>query len=170
MKKLFLLISLILLTITAASSQNHEHHQHSEHLETLLSEYLDMKKALVNDNFEEAKSSLQSFSKEVTSSEEMNHHPEHTDMHQAHHNAMMAAVESASNTKNIDQFRNSFDEISAELIKALKNQGYEGNLHVQFCPMADNGDGARWLSERKEIENPYYGAMMSTCGSVEEQI
>ena len=156
MKKLILLISLVFLTITAVSAQHHENHQHNGHLETLLSEYLDMKEALVNDNFEVAKSSLQNFAEEVTSSNEMNHHPEHADMHQAHHNAMITAVESASNAENIDQFRNSFDEISAELIKALKNQGYEGDLHVQFCPMADNGNangnGARWLSEKKKLK------------------
>lgn len=170
MKKLLILISLLFLAITTVKAQQNSNHQHTGHLETLLSEYLQMKEALVNDNFEAAKSSLQNFSKEVTSSDEMNHHPEHADMHRAHHSSMVSAVESAAKAENIDQFRNSFDEISAELIKALKNQEYKGDLHVQFCPMADNGDGARWLSEKKEIENPYYGKMMSACGSIEEQI
>lgn len=170
MKKLFILISLVFLNITAVSAQHGGNHQHNDHLETLLSEYLDMKEVLVNDNFEGAKSSLQNFAEEVTSSHEMNHHPEHANMHQVHHNAMLSAVESASNAENIDQFRNSFDEISAELIKAVKNQGIDTDLHIQFCPMADNGNGARWLSENKKIENPYYGTMMSTCGSLEEQI
>lgn len=32
--------------------------------------------------------------------------------------------------------------------------------------MAHNNNGAFWLSIQKEIENPYYGAAMSTCGSV----
>lgn len=170
MKKLLILSSLLFLITSTVLAQESKKHQHSEHLETLLSEYLDMKEALVNDNFEEAKSSLKNFAEEVTSSEEMNHHPEHSNMHQAHHSAMISAVESAKNTENIDQFRNSFDEISAELIKAVKNQGIDTDLHVQFCPMADNGNGARWISENKEIENPYYGLMMSSCGSLEEQI
>lgn len=170
MKKLLILIVLVFLTITGVSAQHSENHQHNEHLNALLSEYMEMKVALVNDHFEGAKSSLQSFAEEVTSNKKMNHHPEHADMHRSHYSAMITAIESASNAENIDQFRNSFDEISAELIKALKNQDYEGDLHIQFCPMADNGNGARWLSEKKEIENPYYGGMMSTCGSLEEQI
>lgn len=170
MKKLFILTSFVFLITSTVLAQEDGNHQHNEHIETLLTEYLDIKRALVNDNFEGAKSSLQNFSQEVTSNSEMNHHPEHKQMHETHHSAMIMAVESASNAENIDQLRNSFDEISAELIKALKNQNIEADLHIQFCPMADNGNGARWLSENEEIENPYYGEMMSTCGSLEEQI
>ena len=170
MKKLFILIGIVFLVTSTVLAQVSGNHLHNKHLETLLTEYLEIKRALVNDNFEGAKSSLQSFSHEVTSNNEMNHHPEHKQMHDTHHNAMLTAVELASNAENIDQLRNSFDEISSELIKAVKNQNIDANLHVQFCPMADNGDGARWLSEKEEIENPYYGSMMSTCGSLQEQI
>ncbi|MDR9364013.1 MAG: DUF3347 domain-containing protein [Balneolaceae bacterium] len=170
MKKLFILIALVFLITSTILAQESGNHQHSEHLETLLTEYLEIKRALVNDNFEGAKSALQSFSQEITTNNEMKHHPEHSQMHETHHSTMITAVESASNAENIDQLRNSFDEISAELIKAVKNQNIKTNLHVQFCPMADNGDGARWLSENEEIKTPYYGSMMSTCGSLQEQI
>ncbi|TZF84866.1 DUF3347 domain-containing protein [Pedobacter sp. BS3] len=45
-----------------------------------------------------------------------------------------------------------------------------GSIYVQYCPMADNGNGAYWLSSSKEIRNPYYGNEMLTCGSVKEKI
>jgi hypothetical protein len=36
--------------------------------------------------------------------------------------------------------------------------------------MANNNKGALWLSEVKEIKNPYFGSKMLTCGSVKKQI
>jgi hypothetical protein len=36
--------------------------------------------------------------------------------------------------------------------------------------MANNGEGANWLSKESAVENPYYGSMMLTCGSVKETI
>lgn len=41
-------------------------------------------------------------------------------------------------------------------------------LYYQYCPMANNNEGAYWLSATKEIRNPYYGKSMLTCGSNEE--
>ena len=40
-------------------------------------------------------------------------------------------------------------------------------LYHDHCPMAQDNKGAMWLSETKEIRNPYFGDKMMTCGSVE---
>lgn len=42
--------------------------------------------------------------------------------------------------------------------------------YVQKCPMANDNEGARWLSTEKTIRNPYYGDKMMTCGSVIDSI
>ena len=39
-------------------------------------------------------------------------------------------------------------------------------VYVQYCPMAKG----QWLSDEKEIKNPYYGNSMLTCGSVKSEI
>jgi hypothetical protein len=36
--------------------------------------------------------------------------------------------------------------------------------------MANRGKGAIWLSETKEIKNPYFGSKMMTCGKMQKQI
>jgi len=36
--------------------------------------------------------------------------------------------------------------------------------------MADNNNGAFWLSLEKEIRNPYYGEAMLKCGEVSQTI
>lgn len=66
--------------------------------------------------------------------------------------------------------RNYFMPLSDELVKAVKRFGIEGVVYYQFCPMADGGNGAYWLSEEEEIRNPYFGDMMLTCGEVVEII
>ncbi len=168
MKPLYLTLSILLLIFTNTFAQNHSH---DEHLGELISSYLQMKDALVNDDFEGAQSHLSSFSDEVSMNEEMNHHPEHSEMHEAHHTSMLTAIQQASEAQNIDQLRASFDEITAELLKAVENQDFDKDkLYVQFCPMASNGNGAKWLSKSEEIRNPYYGSKMEKCGSTVETI
>lgn len=39
-----------------------------------------------------------------------------------------------------------------------------------YCPMAMNEKGAYWLSTSPEIENPYFGQKMLTCGELVDTI
>jgi hypothetical protein len=43
-------------------------------------------------------------------------------------------------------------------------------VYYDYCPMAKNDQGANWLSDVKEIKNPYFGAKMLSCGEVQEMI
>ena len=45
-----------------------------------------------------------------------------------------------------------------------------GEVYKQYCPMAFEGKGGYWLSNSKEVRNPYYGDKMLKCGSVQETI
>ena len=40
----------------------------------------------------------------------------------------------------------------------------------EFCPMADNNNGAYWLSKEEKVINPYFGSAMLTCGEVKQVI
>ena len=42
------------------------------------------------------------------------------------------------------------------------------SLYYQHCPMANNNQGAYWLSANEDIRNPYFGEKMLKCGSTEE--
>jgi Cu(I)/Ag(I) efflux system membrane fusion protein len=86
------------------------------------------------------------------------------------HGIMLAAVTKAANANDIKTIRAELKPISDHLIHAAKNHGYEELLYVQFCPMADDNNGAYWLSTSKDVLNPYYGSMMLKCGSVKETI
>jgi len=71
----------------------------------------------------------------------------------------------------IDDGRDAYTVLSNELISMVKKSGMEaGEIYVGYCPMAQNNQGGYWLSNKKSIQNPYYGESMLTCGEVKETI
>jgi Cu(I)/Ag(I) efflux system membrane fusion protein len=74
--------------------------------------------------------------------------------------------------KNIDSRRTAFKPLSDALIGLVRKRGIDavGNAYVVHCPMAFDGKGADWLSNKPEVKNPYYGAMMLGCGAVTDTL
>ncbi|MEO6251975.1 MAG: DUF3347 domain-containing protein [Ferruginibacter sp.] len=76
-----------------------------------------------------------------------------------------------ANAGKIEHQREHFIMLSKDMTDIIKSFGNGGQtLYKDFCPMANDGKGAIWLSEVKEIKNPYLGAKMPTCGSVKETL
>lgn len=74
-------------------------------------------------------------------------------------------------TDDIEVQRTAFSSLSDNLYKAIKAYGLgTGTAYYDFCPMAFNNQGGFWLSDNKEIRNPYFGDKMLTCGRVTEEI
>jgi len=72
---------------------------------------------------------------------------------------------------NIEAQRTLFSDLSNEMVTKVKATGIQsGEVYVEYCPMALNDKGASWLSNQKEIKNPYYGASMLECGEVKETL
>lgn len=73
--------------------------------------------------------------------------------------------------KNIEEQRAAYETLSNEMISRVKTAGVDnGEVYIQYCPMAFNDKGASWLSSNKEIRNPYFGNKMLTCGEITETI
>ncbi len=69
----------------------------------------------------------------------------------------------------IEEQRMAFSEFSNQLYLTVKTFGLmEKTAYYQFCPMAFDGKGAYWLSEIKDIRNPYFGKKMNDCGETKE--
>ena len=77
---------------------------------------------------------------------------------------------SISKASSIPSQRDFFKQLSAKLTKALEVFGINETAYLQFCPMADNNQGAYWLSKEKKVINPYFGEAMLTCGEVKQVI
>ena len=75
-----------------------------------------------------------------------------------------------SETKDAKHQREYFNTLSKNIYALLKVCKQETPVYYQFCPMANNGKGANWLSKESAVKNPYYGSMMLTCGKTVETI
>jgi len=85
-------------------------------------------------------------------------------------NDLKEDAEHISETKEITHQRDHFMSLSKNLYAVIKVSKSEMPIYYQFCPMANKGKGANWLSLENKIKNPYYGNQMLTCGKVVETI
>lgn len=79
-------------------------------------------------------------------------------------------AEHIADTKDAKQQRDNFDTLSKNIYDLMKVSKQETPTYYQFCPMANGGKGANWLSKDNTIKNPYYGSMMLNCGKTIETI
>ena len=84
---------------------------------------------------------------------------------------MNAEIDKISNYSDIEKQRLSFSEFNETFYESLKTFGlHHGTVYYQYCPMAKGDTGAYWFSNIKEIENPYFGEMMLSCGETRETL
>ncbi len=75
-------------------------------------------------------------------------------------------------TTTLDEARVPFRELSqqiATLLRVFGNPSKE-TVRLAFCPMALEGEGAEWVQRASEIENPYFGSSMHSCGDIHESV
>jgi copper chaperone CopZ len=79
-------------------------------------------------------------------------------------------AEHIADTKDPSHQREHFIPLSKNMYQLIKVSKQSSPVYYQFCPMANDGKGANWLSKENSVKNPYYGSMMLTCGSTIETI
>lgn len=85
---------------------------------------------------------------------------------------MQSSLINIESAKTSENQRLEFINLSKALINAIKSFGTESEqpIYIQHCPMANNDQGADWISLTENIINPYFGDLMLTCGYTEETI
>jgi copper chaperone CopZ len=72
--------------------------------------------------------------------------------------------------KDTEHQREHFMTLSKNMYELVKASKPAETVYYQFCPMANDGKGANWLSKENTIKNPYYGSQMLSCGKTVETI
>ena len=85
-------------------------------------------------------------------------------------NDLKEDAEHINGTKDIAHQREHFMSLSKNMYELIKVAKPSETVYYQFCPMANDGKGANWLSKESGIKNPYYGSQMLTCGKTVETI
>lgn len=82
-------------------------------------------------------------------------------------NSLKSDAKIIEQAKNIETQRKAFFTMSDIMIGLAKeNKMSDQTIFVQYCPMAKGS----WLSNEKQIVNPYYGKSMVSCGNVKSEI
>jgi hypothetical protein len=84
--------------------------------------------------------------------------------------ALKEDAEHIVDTKDAKHQRDHFMTLSKNMYTLIKISKYQTAVYYQFCPMANKGKGANWLSKDSTIKNPYYGVQMLSCGKTVETI
>jgi len=81
------------------------------------------------------------------------------------------SIDRIANSTEISDQRLAFAEFNNTFYKILKTFGLQqGTTYYQYCPMANGDVGAYWFSNKKEIENPYFGDEMLRCGETRDTL
>ncbi|HUS02126.1 MAG TPA: DUF3347 domain-containing protein [Chitinophagaceae bacterium] len=140
-------------------------------IDDIVTAYLRLKNALVNDNGTEAASAgkaisnaLQKIDEAALTAEQKKVYDDVVEELKEH------AEHIAENAGKIGHQREHFSwlsEVVYDLVKVFKT---DKTLYKDRCLMFNDNKGAIWLSEVRQIKNPYYGKKMLTCGVVKEEI
>jgi len=76
------------------------------------------------------------------------------------------AAHIGDNPRKIEHQREHFAMLSKDINDLIQTFGTTQKLYQDYCPMYDEGKSGYWISESKEIKNPYFGSQMLSCGSV----
>ncbi|MGB5928956.1 MAG: DUF3347 domain-containing protein [Cyclobacteriaceae bacterium] len=169
--KTTILVFAFALTSFGAFAQ-HDHSNHADKMKTAdkmepmfkdknmgaaYSQYILLKEALVGSQAVEAKNAAKMLEGSLSSV----------------NNGKTAKIEAAkiANTSSLNDQRKAFSSLSNEMTTLVKASTLSmGEVYLEYCPMANESTGAFWLSNQKEIKNPYFGDKMLKCGSVKETI
>ena len=177
-----LAIAVSLLAIVSCSnaskpSANQDHSQHTdammeadememqaiqlskEQVQKVLSDYLELKNALVQTDGESASLAAKKLLEGLGDNQDK----------------LIIAIrmdaEHITGTQAASHQRDHFNTLSDNVYTLVKStSANENTIYRQFCPMALDNKGAYWLSAEEEINNPYFGDKMLKCGAVKEQI
>ena len=137
----------------------------------IIDHYLHVKNALANDNAKEAaigskamEAALGKIDKSILTAEQ-----------KLAYDKMEGGLKETSSSiarsgDNIKQQRVQFVAMSEAVYQLVKNFGAGRPIYHVHCPMARDNQGAMWISEIREVKNPYFGSAMPACGTVEEVI
>ena len=137
----------------------------------IVEQYLHIKNALANDNGSEAASGAKAMSEILSETDKSFFTSEQKKVYgEIEEDLKEHAEHIGKNGDNIKHQREHFSMMSEDIYDLVKAFGAGQPIYHYHCPMYNENKGAMWLSEMKEVRNPYFGAEMLHCGSVEEVI
>ena len=143
----------------------------SKQLAELLQPYLQVKDALVASNLESASTQINNVASALAKVDMSLLKGDAHMKWMENLNRMNESVKMIKASKNIEEQRVSFSQLTEALYASIKVFNITGlQSYYQFCPMAFDNKGAFWISRDEQIRNPYFGEQMLRCGETKETL
>jgi hypothetical protein len=155
---------LFLLTFSFGYSQN------NTSIKSVVNAYIGLKDALVATNNEQAVLSANILIKALTAVNVADLNTATNNTWGKVSNELTNAAKLIQTSNDISVQRDQFVTLSSNMYLLVKDAKSEVPVYYQFCPMANKGKGANWLSLENKVKNPYYGSRMLSCGKVVETL
>lgn len=140
-------------------------------VDEVVNAYLKLKNALTTDNGNDAADAGKQLSEAMQKVDEASFNSDQKKVYDDVKDDINEHAEHIStNGGKIAHQREHFDMLSKDMYDLVKTFKPSKTLYQDHCPMYNDGKGANWLSEVKEIKNPYLGKKMPDCGTVKEEI
>jgi hypothetical protein len=140
-------------------------------LDELVGHYLHVKNALVDDNSSNAAAGGKAMVKVMSGIDQTKFTPEQKAVYLAVEDDLKEHAEHiGSYAGHIEHQREHFAMMSEDMYDIVKSFGSRHVLYHDQCPMANDNKGALWLSETREIHNPYFADKMNNCVKIVEKI
>ncbi len=140
-------------------------------LKTIVDHYLHIKNALINNSGSEAAAGGKGMADAMNKVDKSLFTAEQKKVYDGIEDDLKEHAEHiGKNANDIDHQREHFTMMSEDVYDLVKAFGGGQTLYHDHCPMANDQKGAMWLSETKEVKNPYFGGKMNECVKVQEVI
>jgi hypothetical protein len=186
MKNTFMCMAILAIAFTACNSSTKEEKKSSDTVNTattaapvtagssvkdIVEHYLHIKNALAKDDGKEAASGGKALADVFARFDQSSLTAEQKkSFNDIEADAKEHAEHISINAEKIAHQREHFATLSKDVYDLVKTLGSGQTLYNDYCPMYNNNKGATWLSETKDIKNPYLGKAMPTCGTLKETI
>ena len=132
-------------------------------MKSVTGDYLSIKNALVSAQVSEARTSAAAMQASLKNFDKSTLTAEQKKVFDESETGLKESSLMISEENDLEKQRSHFVHLSKYMLNMVQAFGAGMTLYQDHCPMYQ--DGSDWLSETKEIRNPFYGDKMMTCGS-----
>lgn len=162
---------IVMILVVAAAGSVFAQEATLNPLQPVIISYLELKDALTIDRGDSARKAAKVLYEAIDKVPMDKLSPDQHKVWMQYNEKLSYDAEHIKSTSELDHQREHFAKLSANMSKMLKAMNMnDTDLYIQFCPMAEGGKGAYWVSEKSTIVNPYMGKRMPKCGRTTETL
>ncbi|MFO8234665.1 MAG: DUF3347 domain-containing protein [Bacteroidales bacterium] len=142
-----------------------------QEMEHTIDAYLQIKEALAGEDLNTVNNAIALMDRKIQKIQMHRFEGEGLKAWKSHRELYLDKLEEMRHIEGLENKRSYFAHISEIVYCTIKSFGLqEGNLYAAYCSMAFNNQGAYWITNSQDLNNPYMGSKMPKCGKIKETL